>query len=661
MAQANAGNGGAKIGSSGTASTLASAILLLSSLLTRATAALSQRAIIGLVLAAIALGSTSTPAAAAIAFALNTGNPTTNSQKLLIDSNSCTAAGPHAAFVGGTVTNTGSAPVSNITASMTGFNSNIYLTGGQMVTQSLGTLGAGESVGVYWFVGYSCANLASATPTITFSSSLGTQTSAVNLQIRRALSANAGGLVNSTLLGPGAVVGQFITLQANYSFGGVSQNDEFFLQPAGNQTFDASCFRLVSSQITASTTTAIPVGTRNKLYFVAAASQNGNGQTVTVTYTFQYLCANKSTTADVYAAQTSGNTNIKYTGNFGSTATQITYPGATNPFTITKTVSPTTSVHGVASGPLTYTVTIANPSAFNTIIDRIVDQLPTGMTFIGLAATSDVTAANSGALPAAGATGTLTFVGKLGVSYVLPANGTLKLVYTVSAPTAAGSYTNTAQGFIGLASTPTATSTYTVVPPINGVTESGSVPTGVISTAIANVRSNDTINGSTATASNSTITQFGTWPAGITLNTSTGAVTVAASVPKDTYSIQYSLCDLSSPTPGCVTVTDTINVSSPIVDLKIEKTNNSNTVKNGQTTTYVLTVTNLGPDTATGAIVTDAVGSGLACTSTDTVAISGVGAPSGTFTIADLTGAGITLGTLALNQTTTLTYSCQVN
>jgi hypothetical protein len=43
------------------------------------------------------------------------------------------------------------------------------------------------------------------------------------------------------------------------------------------------------------------------------------------------------------------------------------------------------------------------------------------------------------------------------------------------------------------------------------------------------------------------------------------------------------------------------------------------------------------------------------------VTIAGNGVPVGTFSVSDLTGAGITLGTLTAGQATRLSYSCQVN
>ena len=108
-----------------------------------------------------------------------------------------------------------------------------------------------------------------------------------------------------------------------------------------------------------------------------------------------------------------------------------------------------------------------------------------------------------------------------------------------------------------------------------------------------------------------------------------------------------------------------------VADLAITKTNTPGMNNNidqtndilisGSATNYTIVVTNNGPDTLTGMVVTDSPGSGLACSAGDPVTITGNGVPSGSFTIADLTGLGITLGALAIGEATTISYSCTVN
>jgi uncharacterized repeat protein (TIGR01451 family) len=108
-----------------------------------------------------------------------------------------------------------------------------------------------------------------------------------------------------------------------------------------------------------------------------------------------------------------------------------------------------------------------------------------------------------------------------------------------------------------------------------------------------------------------------------------------------------------------------------LANLSITKTNTptvgaldqaNDTVDSGQATTYTLVVTNHGTTAVTGAVVRDAPGAGITCPPGNAVTISGDGVPAGSFTVADLTGAnGIVLGTLAAGQTTTLSFTCQVN
>ena len=418
---------------------------------------MTRTAIVPRLIGALLAIAAATPSMAALTYQSRTGPG--SSQTLAVDSNKCPNEGPSSAFVGGMVTNAGATTATNVTATLAGLNANVYLAGGEVASRAIGSLNPGESIAIYWFVGYSCTNGASASPTVTMTSSAGTQAVNLALTVDTALSANAGGNVETAILGPGAVVGQKIYFDAEYSFGGANTGDAYYLQPAGGQNFNAACFRLLGSQITGTSLNAFTVGQTNRMYSAQGASQGGSGHSISIRYFFQYRCAQTSTTARPYAAQNSGN-NLKYTGNFDGTGSiSISYPGAINPFTITKTVNPPNGIAG-STGLLTYTVTVSNPSPHDSIIDSIVDTLPAGMSFNSLDAASMVTAANSSSIPAANATGTLTFLGKLTTSYFIPAGGNVTLVYRANRPTTVGNYINTAQAVFGQATTPTASATY---------------------------------------------------------------------------------------------------------------------------------------------------------------------------------------------------------
>lgn len=103
------------------------------------------------------------------------------------------------------------------------------------------------------------------------------------------------------------------------------------------------------------------------------------------------------------------------------------------------------------------------------------------------------------------------------------------------------------------------------------------------------------------------------------------------------------------------------NRRTPAVDLRISKSDGVATAFSGSNLTYSVIVTNDGPDAISGAVVRDIPGAGITCLPGSPVTITGSGVPGGSFTISDLIGAGITLGTLANGQSATLTYSCRVN
>lgn len=401
--------------------------------------------------------------ATATSFSLRTGNDTTGAQTMPIDSNQCSTQGPRAMYVGGIITAGGTAET-NVTASISTPTNGFFLAGGQPQTQVIGTLAAGASTGVFWFIGYGCTDGATTSPVVTITSSAGTTTRTLAWTASEAISANAGGNVASSTLGPGAVVGQTIYFDTAYDFGGSDTGDEFLFQPSGGQNFNAGCFRMVGSQVMASNITPVVVGTTNQLYFVQTQKQSGNGYTATIRYYFEYQCANTTTTARPYAMQTSGNS-LKYTGNFdGSGSISISFPGATNPFTITKTQDRSFALAG-ATSTVKYTVAISNPSAYDSRISQIVDTLPAGASFAAIDSSSQVTAANSSSVPSAGATSTITFFGNQDLSYIIAAGGSVTLVYIVTMPSTAGSYSNSAQGYFGQATTATASVTYNVYAP----------------------------------------------------------------------------------------------------------------------------------------------------------------------------------------------------
>jgi uncharacterized repeat protein (TIGR01451 family) len=113
------------------------------------------------------------------------------------------------------------------------------------------------------------------------------------------------------------------------------------------------------------------------------------------------------------------------------------------------------------------------------------------------------------------------------------------------------------------------------------------------------------------------------------------------------------------------TITCTLTNTRKTASISITKTDNKAITTSGIANNYVITITNQGPFPADGAVLTDAVGSGLTCPAGNIVTCSGAtnGAicPAGPLTIANLTGPGITVATLPVNGSLQFAYACNVN
>lgn len=363
---------------------------------------------------------------------------------LTLDSNKPCQEGPRAAYVAFRVANTSGAALSDVRATISGFANGIILGGGQAASQYVGTLAAGSSRTLYWFVSYPCTFGNAATLTVSVTDGTpGATTGSGSVVTASMVSAQAGGVLMNATLGAGAVVGQIIEQDITYEFGGVSAGESYNIQPVGNPGFPGACFQLLRMQVIASDVPATAVGDTDRPFFTATASQGGSKHPLTMRYFFKYLCAGVTSTTQSYANQFSGG-QLKYSSNY-ETFVGPTMPGATNPFTTSKSATPDALA---SSGTVTFTISVNNPSAFAAEVDSIVDLLPAGMTYLGTGPGSGITAANSGSAPAAGATGRLVWRGIPNTSYTLPAGGSLTLVYTASVSTA-GQYVNSARGYAG--------------------------------------------------------------------------------------------------------------------------------------------------------------------------------------------------------------------
>ena len=220
-------------------------------------------------------------------------------------------------------------------------------------------------------------------------------------------------------------------------------------------------------------------------------------------------------------------------------------------------------------GTSAYTLTVTNSGALAASSAQVKDLLPANLTFVSATGTN-WSCSDAGALL------TCNFSGG---SIAPSGSATITVTVTASAAAAGASVTNYASiDPTGGAGAPAPGATCTPAPScasagpslivyINPQPETGSTTAGSSGTPIGSVVANDAVNGAAATlgaAGNATIAQSGTWPAGITLDATSGAINTTAAVPPGSYSLVYQLCDRSAP-PNCATTTDTVTVKASIV------------------------------------------------------------------------------------------------
>lgn len=142
--------------------------------------------------------------------------------------------------------------------------------------------------------------------------------------------------------------------------------------------------------------------------------------------------------------------------------------------------------------------------------------------------------------------------------------------------------------------------------------------------------------------------------------TQTGTQIMDAQFPPPVNTIRPSadpgVLDPASFTPG--------NCAPPYVGVKstvlsVTKSNGTSTVLAGATTTYAITVTNDGPNSANGAVLRDPVAPGLSCVAAGCSVTGGAAACPATVTPSTL-AAGQTLTSLPADSSLTFTLTCQV-
>ncbi|MFN0203217.1 MAG: hypothetical protein ACKVTZ_16945, partial [Bacteroidia bacterium] len=382
---------------------------------------------------------------------------------------SLTSPGPHAAYIGFKVKNISGATLTNLLADVYLFtttpnlasNGGLGLAGGQSRYQYIGRLNAGDSVTLFYYIAYpwqnniNCnINIRVSDNTPGFASYCGVVKTRSTTVLGGSTPATYNGHIDASACTVTAnpVVGGIQRITIKYDFGAVQSGEEINLQPCGNTSFNAGALQLTSAVVTNSTIPGIAAGGTpgvdslgnpivnylEQMYYLA----NGAAAQASVTIDFYFQCQqpNVTTTMRPYGVQTNGSV-IKYTENYGQPTTSFTLETTDFPFTITKTSNaPTASANDIVD----YTITISNTSGYDAAFQLLRDTLPTGCTFVGLMAGSNVTIANSAEYPTAGATGYVLWSGYRNTatypykSHKVDAGTSITLQYQIQLPSNLG-------------------------------------------------------------------------------------------------------------------------------------------------------------------------------------------------------------------------------
>lgn len=303
---------------------------------------------------------------------------------------------------------------------------------------------------------------------------------------------------------------------------------------------------------------------------VCAASGSGG-----ITDTISSLPAGAKATYTLNAVLGSSQPDsVTNTASVTAAGTAVCAPsGSAPPCTSSATVPPPppqvsfTKTANVASAPpggtVRYTLTLRNTGKVAADGTTVSDPQPAGVSSMGWTCSASGTtcpaASGSGALSQTiaslptGAIVTYTVTATLSTSAV-----TGNTITNTASATPPGGGTCAPGGGAGPC---VASAGTTVSGAVQASDDGGVVPAGVSSTAVSNVLSNDSnLGSSNPSISTMTLTQLSTSNPGIVLNTGTGAVTVSASVPPGSYTLDYRVCD-RSPTPICATATVRITVA----------------------------------------------------------------------------------------------------
>lgn len=292
------------------------------------------------------------------------------------------------------------------------------------------------SEGAYFYIQYPCVDGATVKFNYEISDTAsGVVQDSVTITVNSIQAAGAGGdILSQKIVGLDAL-GILVADTVTYEFGNYN-GGEIIFQPNGDTAFKANGLQLIGSKIVSSAFNGCGVTTNltNTYYFNNGSGCGaGSGNVVKVVFYYINSLFNDTTFFFPYAAMKSGSP-LKYSSNYTAQTASFGTTQNSNTVSMTKTAS-----CGIcdANDTVTYTVTISNSASDTIMIDQVTDVLPSGYSFIGFDPSSDINNSNTSVEPANGATGTISFVGKIPSStfpyrsYIISQSSSITLKYKV--------------------------------------------------------------------------------------------------------------------------------------------------------------------------------------------------------------------------------------
>ncbi len=338
----------------------------------------------------------------------------------------------------------GTTALSGLRLELSGFTGgSITLAPNQPSTTTLDTLAPGSATTAYFLLQASSLTTTAQTHTVTLYQGATalcdrTFTFARVADTIKAL-ANKVTSVNQSVTGDGATLGDTVEVTVVGNTGTLGAGPDYdpgvlsYAPTAIGSTFPAGAWRLERTELTISPDGVAAATTIVDRLYLAGAS--GPNRPYTAKYWFRAI-GPSSTPARVQPVQyIASGTQVKHTDLGGTVSGDDLLPVVAGEAAVTLAKSVDTSLITAPSGATTvrYTVTATNTGSSTGVLDRIVDTLPAGTSYVA----SSARYAGRSVTPAVSGT-TLTFYGPLNV----PAGGTATLVYDVSIPTTPGSYVN---------------------------------------------------------------------------------------------------------------------------------------------------------------------------------------------------------------------------